>query len=88
MNRLGGHSVRKLMNQYNEKNDDQADLVIEANELDRHYIPSRYPGALPSGSPKDIYVEVAANRCLESAKRIIAFVRQKRELITGGDENE
>ena len=64
-----GHSVRKLLDQYNEKNDDQLDLIIEANDLDRHYIPSRYPDALPS-------------------KRIIAFVRQKRDLITEGDENE
>ena len=33
-----------------------------AMELDKAYIPTRYPNALPSGAPKDRYTEREAER--------------------------
>ncbi len=35
-----------------------------ANELNRHYIPSRYPDVYPSGKPEDYYTEKIAEEAL------------------------
>ena len=49
-------------------------LLASARELDRHYIPSRYPNAHPSGTPHEAYDEVAARRALKAARRIVEYV--------------
>lgn len=55
-----GHSVRVLLQRYflalglNVLED----LIICARELDRHYIPSRYPNAHPAGIQHEAYDEV------------------------------
>lgn len=41
-----------------------------AKELDRHYIPSRYPDAYPSGRPEDYYTENIAKEALSCAQKI------------------
>lgn len=54
-----GHSVRELLARYFSKLgvSPPEDLMIYARELDRHYIPSRYPNAHPSGTPHEAYDE-------------------------------
>ena len=50
-----GRSVRELLLRYfasTGRSPDEA-LLSLARELDRHYIPSRYPNALPSGTPHE-----------------------------------
>jgi len=72
-----GHSVRELLTRYftrvNVKPEE--DLLRYARELDRHYIPSRYPNAHPSGTPHEAYDEETSERALNAAERVIAFVR-------------
>ena len=53
----------------------EEDLLRYARELDRHYIPSRYPNAHPSGTPHEAYDEETSERALNAAERVIAFVR-------------
>jgi HEPN domain-containing protein len=69
--------VRELLTRYftrvNVKPEE--DLLRYARELDRHYIPSRYPNAHPSGTPHEAYDEETSERALNVAERVIAFVR-------------
>ncbi|MEM2532787.1 MAG: HEPN domain-containing protein [Candidatus Nezhaarchaeales archaeon] len=48
-----------------------------ARELDRHYVPSRYPNAFESGYPGMYYDEPTATRVIRSAEVIVEGVRVK-----------
>jgi len=73
-----GHSVRVLLERYFSKVGIEMDdkLLSYARELDRHYIPSRYPNAHPAGTPHEAYDEGTSKRALEAAKKVIDFVRR------------
>lgn len=45
--------------------------------LDKYYIPTRYPNALPGGIPAGAFDENDARRALELAREIIEFVKLK-----------
>jgi HEPN domain-containing protein len=49
------------------------ELLDEALELDKAYIPTRYPNAHPSGSPRTRYTKREAERLIEYAERIFKF---------------
>ncbi len=44
-----------------------------AKELDKAYIPTRYPNAHPEGAPCELYTRAEAERLIEYAGRIIKF---------------
>ena len=71
-----GHSVRVLLERFFEVRgyEKREDLLTLARELDRHYIPSRYPNAHPAGTPHEAYDEETARRALRAAKEILLFV--------------
>jgi len=52
-------------------------LYVMARELDRHYVPSRYPNAFESGYPGMYYDEPTATRVIRSAEVIVEGVRVK-----------
>jgi len=71
-----GHSVRILLERYfRGSGAEEHELLTYARELDRHYIPSRYPNAYPEGTPHEAYDEETSRRALEAAKKIMDFVR-------------
>jgi len=47
-----------------------------ARELDRHYIPSRYPNAHPAGTPHEAYDSSVSERALKAAERILESVER------------
>jgi len=70
-----GRSVRELLLRYfasTGRSPDEA-LLSLARELDRHYIPSRYPNALPSGAPHEAYDEEVSERAIKAAERLLEF---------------
>lgn len=72
-----GHSVRVLLERYLKGrglNIDR-DLLRCARELDRHYIPSRYPNAHPGGTPHEAYDEETSNDALKASNKIIDYVK-------------
>lgn len=73
-----GHSVRELLMRYSNRagRGVSEELMVCARELDRHYIPSRYPNAHPSGTPHEAYDEETSRRALEAAERVLNFVRE------------
>ena len=58
--------------------------VSQGRELDRHYIPTRYPGALPEGTPAENYDEPIAGRALEYLASILATARER---LGSGEQN-
>ena len=48
-------------------------LLDAARELDKHYIPSRYPSSHPQGAPYDAYTQGEAERAISNAERIIQY---------------
>ena len=48
-------------------------LLEWALELDKAYIPTRYPDAHPSGSPRNLYTKEEAGRLVAYAERIVKF---------------
>lgn len=71
-----GHSVLSLLRRLDEIIDvDIIEIEQCAKELDRHYIPSRYPDAYPSGRPEDYYTEKIAKEALTCALKIKEFAQ-------------
>ena len=72
-----GRSVRELLERFASlSGQDASFLMNSARELDRHYVPSRYPNALPSGTPHEAYDEPTARRAIACAEEVLAFARQ------------
>jgi len=72
-----GHSISRMMQDLPASLKPREDLIERAKELDKHYIPSRYPNFHPEGAPLDYYTAHEAERALEGAERIIEFCRSK-----------
>lgn len=68
-----GHSVADLLRELGKRVPISQTLVDAALELDKAYIPSRYPNAHPSGSPRFRYTEREASRLIGYAEEIVAF---------------
>lgn len=71
-----GHSVRILLEHYSQKTGERIpeETLSHARELDRHYIPSRYPNAHPSGTAHEAYDEETSTRSISSAEKILEYV--------------
>ncbi|MCS7240835.1 MAG: HEPN domain-containing protein [Candidatus Bipolaricaulota bacterium] len=75
--RLGGeawgHSVADLLRELSWHRPVPDELMQVALELDKAYIPKRYPNAHPSGSPRRRYTKEEALRLIGHAERILRF---------------
>ncbi|MCH4816341.1 MAG: HEPN domain-containing protein [Saccharolobus sp.] len=70
---LRGHSITFLLQSSSIQI--PGEILKCAQELDKHYIPSRYPDAYDQGAPADYYNEDDANRCLDCGKKILSWVK-------------
>jgi len=68
-----GHSVADLLQELAPHHPVTSSLIDGALELDKAYIPSRYPNAHPSGSPRQRYTEREAKRLIGYAEEIVEF---------------
>lgn len=68
-----GHSVYDLLTSLREKLDVDEKLLDYALELDKAYIPTRYPNAHPSLSPRRRYTE--GERLISYAEVILNFCK-------------
>ncbi|MBI2755867.1 MAG: HEPN domain-containing protein [Chloroflexi bacterium] len=77
LQRLGaeawGHSVAELLQGLAAVHAVPDNLLDAGRELDKAYIPARYPDALPSGSPRRLYTRVEGERLVAHAAGIVAF---------------
>lgn len=70
------HSVKKLFNSVKEVFDDVKPLDRICMELDKQYIPSRYPDAFPEGSPYEYYTKEDSEKCINYATLILEEVKR------------
>lgn len=68
-----GHSVTDLLKELSKRRQILDEFMNGALELDKAYIPTRYPNAHPSGSPRSRYTKEEARRLIEHAEKIIRF---------------
>lgn len=74
-----GHSVRVLLQRYYQAAGSRPPprILSAARELDRHYIPSRYPNAHPAGAPHEAYDEQTSARAIGAAREIVELARRE-----------
>ncbi|MGQ9647606.1 MAG: HEPN domain-containing protein [Thermodesulfobacteriota bacterium] len=70
-----GPSVADLFEELSKFRRIPDELIDLALELDKVYIPARYPNAHPSGSPRKRYTKNEAQRIVEYAARIVNFCK-------------
>jgi HEPN domain-containing protein len=68
-----GHAVADLLTELSQRHAVPDSLVESGLELDKAYIPTRYPNAHPSGSPRTRYTKGEATRLIGHADEIIRF---------------
>lgn len=68
-----GHAVADLLEGLRQRHPVPQALVDAALELDKAYIPTRYPNAHPSGAPRTRYTKGEAERLIGHAASVIAF---------------
>ncbi|MGB9724428.1 MAG: HEPN domain-containing protein [Chloroflexia bacterium] len=68
-----GHSVADLLDELGPTHPVPPALMDQALELDKAYIPTRYPNAHPSGSPRTRYTRGEAERLVQYAADILRF---------------
>lgn len=68
-----GHSIVDLLNALPVQTAVPEELYDMAMELDKGYISTRYPDALPSGSPRARYSQREAERFIRYAQAIVQF---------------
>lgn len=68
-----GHSVADLLNELSKVHPVSEELVNGGLELDKAYIPARYPNAHASGSPRTRYTKDEGERLILHAEKVIKF---------------
>ena len=68
-----GHSVADLLEALKVERPVPDALLESGYELDKAYIPARYPDAHPSGSPRRRYTETEATRLVDHAEAVVIF---------------
>lgn len=70
-----GHSVHALLAHLPAAQSPGEALTVMAVELDKHYIPSRYPNSYSEGAPFEYYTQDEARRAIDHAQRILRFCK-------------
>jgi HEPN domain-containing protein len=68
-----GHSVAGLLQELSSNLKPGREILNMAKELDKAYIPTRYPNVHPKGSPFEVYTEEEARRLIGYARKIIEY---------------
>jgi HEPN domain-containing protein len=72
-----GHTISPLLASLAEGGQLDDALVDRAKELDKHYIPTRYPNGFERGAPVDFYTAKEADQAIANAEAILEFCRRQ-----------
>jgi HEPN domain-containing protein len=72
-----GHSVKRLVEGLAAQTDVDASLLDCGRNLDRYYIPTRYPNGFDEGKPGDYYSESDSEQAISCADSIIRFCERR-----------
>ncbi|RJQ80689.1 MAG: HEPN domain-containing protein [Desulfobacteraceae bacterium] len=73
--RILGHSIYELSQALSEQDGRFAALLDDAKQLDRFYIPTRYPNGIPGGSPFQVFDHQDLKNASDSLERIMTTCR-------------
>lgn len=68
-----GHGILELLIELGERIDVSEELRVCARELDRFYIPARYPNGWPAGKPSDYFSSKESTHAIDCAEKIVRF---------------
>ncbi len=68
-----GHSVMDLLKGIREKTEVSDELIDRGKQLDRFYIPARYPNGWVSGTPGEYITKKDAEDAIDNSEKIIQF---------------
>jgi len=73
-----GHSIVKLIQEFPEAEIKKLllKLLNNAKELDKLYIPTRYPNGLPDLTPSEVYTKEESSKAVESSKTILEQIKK------------
>ncbi len=72
-----GHGIGEILRQLPAGIEVPQAIFQAAVELDRAYIPPRYPNAFASGSPRDYYNEKSSRELIGYARQTLEFCRSQ-----------
>ncbi len=72
-----GHALAPLLENLPQPARPSDALMDRARELDKHYIPTRYPNGFERGAPTDYYTRGEAERAIGNAEAILEFCRHQ-----------
>lgn len=72
-----GHTLTLLLRNLPAGTEPGEALVDRAKELDKHYIPARYPNSFEQGAPVDLYTRREADDAIANAEAILDFCRDQ-----------
>jgi len=72
-----GHTLSTLLASLPDEVRPDSALIDQAKQLDKHYIPTRYPNGFERGAPVDYYTREEADRAVAHAEAILEFCRHQ-----------
>jgi len=72
-----GHSLLKMLHELPDNVKPEEALFEAGIDLDKLYIPTRYPNSFDWGAPLDYFKVEDAEKAVKDAERILSFVRSK-----------
>ena len=72
-----GHSTAELCKDVQSFDKDFKSIENESASLDKYYIPTRYPNALPGAIPSEAFNKEDANTAISLAEKILNFIKSK-----------
>jgi HEPN domain-containing protein len=72
-----GHTLSVLLENLPHDVRPSGELVDRAKELDKHYIPTRYPNGFERGAPVDFYTQREAEHAITNAEAILEWCRRQ-----------
>lgn len=76
------HSTFELVRECMKFSKDFSDLIGYCRSLDKHYLPTRYPNAIPGGAPYEIYTKQDSKESIMQTEKILKTVK----MLIGEDE--
>jgi HEPN domain-containing protein len=73
---IWGHSVFDAMEAFPSALQVSSELQDAARNLDKYYIPPRYPDAHPAGPSKRYYTEDEARKAVNTAEKVVSWCDQ------------
>lgn len=72
-----GHSILRMMKDLPDQIAKTKRLLKKAADLDKFYIPTRYPNGFDWGAPMDYFQKDDAEKAVKDAEEIITFAKSK-----------